>query len=388
MANIYYGLSERACSRTWIELDLDALRHNVRTIRSLLQPGTDIIAVVKSDAYGHRASITAPCLEDMGITKFAVAALDEAIELREAGIKGEILILGYTDPLFATELMQYGIAQTVIDRRHGLLLNQAAAALGHKLDVHLKIDTGMHRLGIDARNPEEAAEMLALEYLNYRGIYSHFASTDSIAPDDIAYTRMQAGRFFDLIEKLRSMGVEVPMTHLQNTYGLINYRDIACDCVRVGAMLFGMGNREPQKSSIVHDLRPLISLRSKIATIRTLQKGECFGYGTMFCAQRESRIAVMPLGYWEGMSRKLACGRGEAIVKGIRVPFAGLVCMDQLGLDITDVPGAEPGDIATFIGKDGGEEIEIVHAATAAETLHAEVYCRTGRRTDLVVLNA
>lgn len=387
MTRVHRGLSARACSRTWIELDLDALRHNVRTIQSLLQPCTDLIAVVKSDAYGHKAAIVAPCLQDMGVTKFAVASLDEAIELREAGIKGEVLILGYTDPLFTPELLHHRISQTVIDRTHGLQLSRTACALGQTLDVHLKIDTGMHRLGIDARNVEETAEMLALPNLNYRGIYTHFASTDSVAEKDIAYTRMQAGRYFSLVEKLKSMGIDVPPTHMQNTYGLINYPDLVCGSVRVGAMLFGMGNREPEKSHVVHDLRPILSLRSKIALIRTLEEGECFGYSTMFCAKRKSRIAVMPLGYWEGMSRKLACGKGEALVHGTRVPFAGLVCMDQLGLDITDVPGAKPGDTATLIGRDGEEEIEIVCAANAAETLHAEVYCRIGRRTDTVVLN-
>ena len=388
MANIYYGLSDRACARTWVELDLDALRHNVRTIRSLLQPNTDIIAVVKSDAYGHRAGIMAPCLEQEGISMFAVASLDEAIELREIGIKGHILILGYTNPLFLPELMQYRINQTVVDREHGIRLNREASKHGKVLGVHLKIDTGMHRLGIDARRPTEVAEILALPHLQFNGIYSHFASTDSIAEDDIAYTRMQADRYFHLIDTLNNKGVSVPMTHLQNTYGLINYPDIRCDRVRVGAMLFGMGHREPQKSHIVHDLRPVLSLRSKIVLIRTLQEGECFGYGTMFRSERESRIAMMPIGYFEGISRKLACGRGQALVHGKRVPIAGLVCMDQLGLDVTDVPGVQPGDIATFIGKDGSEEIEIVQAANAAETLHAEVYCRLGKRTDAVVLNA
>lgn len=383
----YYGLSERSCSRAWIEINLQNLRHNIRLIRTLLQPGSDIIAVVKADAYGHRAKIIAPCLQDMGIDSFAVATLDEAIELRESGITGTILILGHTDPIFIQELLEHKITQTVIDKAHGLQLDAAAAQRGRKLDVHLKIDSGMHRLGIDTRQPEEAAALLALKNLNYTGIYTHLAATDSIAPEDIAYTHGQIESFQAMIGTLKEMGIQVPRTHMQNSYGLLNYPDVICDSVRVGAILYGMGCKEPQKSNVVIDLRPVLSLRAKIATVRTLAEGECFGYGMMFRATRESRIAILPLGYVEGLPRKLACGKGTALVNGRRVPIAGLVCMDQLALDVTDVPGTIPGDVATFIGRDGEEEIGIVDVAVAAETLHVEIYCRLGRRVATVVID-
>lgn len=384
--DIYHGLSDRACSRAWVEIDLNNLRHNIALIRTLLQPGTDIIAVVKADAYGHRAKIIAPCLQDMGITYFAVATLDEAIELRDAGITGSILILGHTDPLFINELLEYRITQTVIDKEHGLLLDRAAGSLGQILDVHLKIDSGMHRLGIDARQPAEAAGMFDLKNLNFTGIYTHLAATDSVAEEDIAYTYKQINAFNELIGTLKTMGIQVPMTHMQNSYGLLNYPEVICDSVRVGAILYGMGCKEPSKSHVVIDLRPVLSLRARIATIRTLPQGECFGYGMMFRAERETRIAILPLGYVEGLPRKLACGKGSAIVNGVRVPIAGIVCMDQLALDVTDVPGVKTGDTATFIGKDGGEEIGIVDVANAAETLHVEIYCRTGKRIATVVL--
>lgn len=383
----YYGLSERGCSRAWIEIDLQNLRHNIRLIRTLLQPGSDIIAVVKADAYGHRAKIIAPCLQEMGIDSFAVATLDEAIELRASGIMGTILILGHTDPIFIQELLQHKITQTVIDKTHGLQLDAAAAQTGQKLDVHLKIDSGMHRLGIDTRQPEEAAGLLALKNLNYTGIYTHLATTDSIAPEDIAYTHGQIEAFQTMIGTLKEMGIPVPRTHMQNSYGLLNYPDVICDSVRVGAILYGMGCKEPHKSNVVIDLRPVLSLRARIATIRTLAKGECFGYGMMFQAEKESRIAILPLGYVEGLPRKLACGKGTAIVNGRRVPIAGLVCMDQLALDVTDVPDAKPGDVATFIGRDGEEELGIVEVAAAAETLHVEIYCRLGQRVATVIID-
>ncbi len=387
MMDTYHGLSERACSRAWIELDLKSLRHNVGLIRSLLRPGTGLIAVVKSDALGHKARIVAPCMQELGVDFFAVATLNEAIELREAGITGSILILGHTDPMFLPELLEYRITQTLIDQDHALLLDRAAAKAGRRPEAHLKIDTGMHRLGIDARTPAEAAGMFALKNLNITGVYTHLAATDSIAPQDIAYTEMQIDAFYKLIHALKERGVRVPLTHMQNTYGLINYPDITCDRVRVGAMLYGMGSREPQKSSVVLDLRPVLSLRAKITTTRTLAEGECFGYGMMFRAERKSRIAILPLGYTEGIPRKLACGKGTAIVKGIRVPIAGLVCMDQLALDVTEVPQVNAGDVATFIGRDGDLENEIVDVANAAETLHAEIYCRLGRRLSTVVID-
>lgn len=387
IADTYYGLSERACSRAWLEIDLKSLRHNVNLIRSLLRPGSGMIAVVKADAYGHRAKIVAPCIQEMGVHSFAVATLNEAIELREAGITGSILILGHTDPLFLPELLQYHITQTLVDKEHALLLDQAAGKAGRILETHLKIDSGMHRLGIDAREPAQAAGLFALKNLKITGVYTHLASTDSIAPEDIDYTHKQIEAFYGLIRNLKELGVQVPMTHMQNTYGLINYPGVVCDNVRVGGMLYGMGNREPQKSSVVLDLRPVLSLRARITTTRTLDIGECFGYGMMFKAARPSRIAILPLGYTEGLPRKLACGRGSALIKGQRVPIAGLICMDQLALDVTDVPEVKTGDVATLIGWDGGVENEIVAMANAAETLHAEIYCRLGRRLATVVID-
>ncbi|HPF19445.1 MAG: alanine racemase [Eubacteriales bacterium] len=383
-----HGLTaERACSRAWIEINLKNLRHNIALLRTFLQPNSNIIAVAKADAYGHKANIVVPCMQEMGIRSFAVATLGEAIELREAGITGTILILGHTDPLFLRELLEYRITQTVIDKAHGIQLDAAAAQAGQIPEVHLKIDSGMHRLGIDTRQPEDAAAMFALENLNITGIYTHLAATDSIAGEDIAYTRRQIDAFNGLLRTLQGMNIQIPLTHMQNSYGLLNYPDVCCDSVRIGASLYGMGSKEPHKSNVIIDLRPVLSLRARIVMIRTLEKGECFGYGMMFRADRKSRIAILPLGYVEGLPRKLACGRGTALVHGRRVPFAGLVCMDQLALDVTDVPDAKPGDTVTLIGRDGEEEIGIVDVAEAAETLHVEILCRIGQRVATVVID-
>ena len=366
-------------NRAWREINLQALLENARTLRQTLPAGSHLMAVVKADAYGHGAAVIARTLSQHGIDRFAVACLEEGIALRKQGIPGQILVLGYTPPEAAAQLMRWRLTQTVADAAHGRALNAAE----YSFPVHLALDTGMHRLGIDASDRAAILEMFQLPHLQIRGVFSHLCVADSMLPSDRAYTQKQLTAFFAAIDTIRANGYDPGDTHIQASYGLLNLPPQPCSCARIGIALYGLSS---DTAPVAHPLplSPVLSLRARIATIRSLAAGEGAGYGLAYRAKQNCRIAIVTIGYADGLPRALSTCGGRALVHGISCPMCGRICMDQLLLDVSAVPEAAPGDIVTLIGQDGEAALRAEDIAVQCGTITNELLSRLGARLPFV----
>ncbi|PYG87624.1 serine/alanine racemase [Ruminiclostridium sufflavum DSM 19573] len=370
----------KSMDRAWLELDMNNLKHNVEALSKAMPHDCELMAVVKAGAYGHGLFEVSSYVNRLGVKVFAVATIEEGIELRRFGIVGEILILGYTDPERAKELCKYNLTQTLIDFNYAVCLNSQ----GFNVKAHIKIDTGMHRLGFDVYETAHILEVFSLDKLKIYGIYTHLCSSDSLSEDAADFTRRQIEKFYELLELLKNNGAELPKIHIQSTYGLLNYPELKCNYIRAGVSLYGVLSTPNSETRLQLDLRPVLSLKSKIILIRKIKSGESMGYGRAFTANRDSLLAILPVGYADGFPRNLSCGNGEVIIRGCRAPTAGRICMDQLAVDITDIPGAAVGDIATLIGKDGQEELSAPEAADNSATITNELLSRMGARLKIV----
>lgn len=365
--------------RAWIEIDLNALEHNVRQLRSIMPLGCELMAVVKAEAYGHGAFQIATHLQKLGIKAFAVATIDEGILMRHYGIIGDILILGYTCPARAKELRRYDLIQTLIDYDHAVAMD----AQGVKIRSHIKIDTGMHRLGFDVADFGKVCNAFMLPHIHVEGIYTHLCVSDSLDDEDIKFTQDQVAKFNQLLRFLSSIGFQRPKVHIQSSYGLLNYPEINCDYARVGIALYGVYSSLDDRTKQAVALRPVLSLKSRVVSIRDIPKGESVGYGKAFTAQRDTRIAIIPIGYADGVPRNLSCGNGHVLIAGQRAPIIGRVCMDQMTVDVTDILGIEIGMIVSLIGKNGYSEISAEEMAAHAGTITNEILSRLGQRLSI-----
>jgi len=368
--------------RAWVEIDLSNLEHNVKVLRKAMPQKCELMAVVKADAYGHGAFEIAAHLNKINVKAFAVATIGEGIELRRCGVMGEILILGYTAPARAKELHKYDLTQTLIDYDYSLLLNEQ----GYDVKSHIKIDTGMHRLGFDKEDIEKISCVFAMKHIKVSGIYTHLCVSDSLDDNDICFTNMQIESFYKLLTLLKKKGISLPKIHIQSSYGLLNYPELKCDYVRAGVLLYGVLSFPDDKTKLHLDLRPVLSLKARVILIRTIKKGDSVGYGRAFIADRDSIIALLPIGYADGFPRNLSYGKGCVLIKGCQAPVVGKICMDKLAVDVTDIPDVKVGMTATLIGKDGNEEIAAPIVAKNSESITNELLSRMGRRLKISVL--
>lgn len=369
----------RPDARAWRELDLDALEHNARVLQGTLPPESELMAVVKAEAYGHGAVPVARFLQKQGVRAFAVACLAEGIQLRKVGIRGTILILGHTPADQALHLRRWRLTQTVADAAHGAQL----AAAGGRIHVHLALDTGMHRLGIPAGDRRAIARLYRQKNLIIDGVFSHLCVSDSLSPGDTAYTSQQLSRFYDTVNWMRTAGLDPGAIHIQASYGALNLPPQPCRYLRAGIALYGVYS---QFGPVLHplDLRPVLSLKARISTLRTLDPGEEAGYGRVFQADRPTTLAVISIGYADGLPRSLSQQGGQVLLHGRRCPMVGRMCMDQLLADVTDCPEASPGDVVTLIGRDGNETLRAEEAAQQCGTITNELLSRLGARLDLI----
>ena len=369
-------------SRAWLELDRAALRHNIEVLNARLPQGCRLMAVVKANGYGHGAVPVALECQAKGVEAFCVATSQEGVELRESGITGEILVLGYTHPTLAPLLHRYRLTQTVLDSDYAEELNRQ----GLPLDVHVKIDTGMHRLGEPWDKIEDIAWIFTLSRLRVTGLYTHLCTSSGTAPADAAFTRAQSRAFHDCVTALKARGLTVPRVHAMASYGLINYPETGGDYARVGIALYGvLGTKADTQTSTV-GLRPVLSLKARVAQVRTLRAGESAGYDLKFTAQRETKLAVLTIGYADGLPRALSQGVGSVLIRGQRAPIAGRVCMDQTLVDVTDIPGVAPGDTAVLIGRSEEREISACDLAGQTGTISYEILSRLSARLERVVV--
>lgn len=356
----------------WAEIDLTAIAHNIRTIKKLLQPGTKFCAVVKANAYGHGAVPVAQIAVREGVDYLAVAILNEAVELRKSGIQLPILILGYTPPRQADLLVNYDITQTVFSSDMAIALSKAAVAAQKTAKVHMKIDTGMSRIGIQ---PEEAGEFAAmmqrLPGIELEGVFSHFASADN---KDKIFADIQFERFTQALATIESRGIVIPIKHIANSAATLDLPETHLDMVRPGIILYGLQPSKEIEKTI--DLRPAMKLKAEICYVKMLPTNVPIGYGRTFVTTRESCIATLPLGYADGWSRLLS-GKARVLINGQYAPLVGKVCMDQCMVDVTDIPNVTPGNEVLLFGL---PELPIEEVAFHMKTINYEIVCMVGKR--------
>ena len=369
-------------SRAWIELDRAALRNNVIALQSVLPRNCKLMAVVKANAYGHGAALVARELRSLGVSSFCVATVLEGVELRKSGTRGEILILGYTHPAQFQLLRRYRLTQTVADAAYAAVL----AEYGRKVSVQVALDTGMHRLGERCERFEDILRIFSYRNLTIKGVYSHLCADDADSPEARTYTHMQAEALETTIARLRQAGCTVENVHLQASYGLLNYPALQGSAVRAGIALYGMLSTRLDTERCALPLQPVLSLKARVALVKDLFKGEAAGYGLTHVAERDSKIAVLTIGYADGLPRALPSGAGKVLINGCAAPIIGRICMDQTMVDITGIPNVSSGDIAVLIGKSSGEEITACDLAEQAGTISNEILSRLGGRLERVIV--
>ena len=361
---------------TWAEIDLDAIVHNFDAFRAGVGPDVGIMGIVKADAYGHGAVPVARTLAAKGVSMFGVAIVAEAAELRQAGIRAPIQILGPLLPEEIAAALELDCALTVSDA--GFAREIALRAQGRNAAVHLKINTGMGRLGVaEDQAVPLAKEIVSHPELSLAGVMTHFPSADD---PDRAFTERQIRRFRELCDEIRGQGIEIPRRHAANSAGVLRFRESYFDMIRPGISMYGL-DAPPE----VLDLRPAMTLKTRVAFLREARPGETLNYGRTFTAERNMRVAVIPIGYEDGFNRRLS-NRGAAIVRGRRVRIVGRVCMDQTLVDVTDVPGVELGDEVVLYGRQNGETIRCEEVAELLGTIANEIVCAVGRRVPRVYL--
>ena len=366
----------KSCLRpTWLEIDLSALANNVRLLRRRIGPDRILYAVVKANAYGHGADIVAPAALRAGANRLAVAALNEAVSLRQAGLEAPILVLGYTPPDDAETLLELSLTATVYDRRTALAFADAAARQGKRMAVHLKVDTGMHRLGVDHDAAFElCAQIDRNDHLQVEGIYTHF-STASQA--DQGYAREQLRRFSTLLSTLARAGCRPPIAHAANSAATLALPDAHLDAVRCGILLYGLspGSECPAPPQ----MRPVLSWKARIAQVRRLSAGEPVSYGNTWRAPQDCAVAVVPVGYADGFPRSPRTWQ-NVLIGGREAPIVGRVCMDQTVVDVTRIvdSGVDvlQDDEAVLIGRQVGRAISADTVAARLDTIHYEVTSR------------
>ncbi len=363
----------RGC--TWAEVDLSALIHNFSVVRQCYGKDRAILSIVKTDAYGHGAVPIAQALETAGSEGFCVSNLWEAAQLRSCGITKPIVILGYTPASMAQALAQQHIHQCVFDLAYAKALDLAAAAAGVRVCVHIKLDTGMGRLGFDCRSEEapgltEALQVLQLPNLEVTGVFMHFATADADAQEDRVFTQSQAQRFRKAVAAMEATGHCFDFIHCCNSAGTLSLPALG-NAIRPGIVLYGLS---PLERSIP-ELKPVMSLYSTVSMVKTLAPGESVSYGRTYVAPQARRIATVCIGYGDGVPRLLS-GKGHVLIRGKKAPIVGRICMDHLCVDVTDIEGVCTGDTVTVFGPG----LPVEELAGQAQTIHYEILCGISKR--------
>ncbi|PKM71900.1 MAG: alanine racemase [Firmicutes bacterium HGW-Firmicutes-16] len=369
--------------RAWKELNMDNLRHNCEVICKLLPENCQLMPALKANAYGHGAVEVARELNAMGLSAFCVATLHEGVELRKNGIKGEILILGYTHPNEFYLLRKHRLTQTVLDSEYAKAIN----SYRHKIHVHIGIDTGMHRLGECSENIDNILEMFKCENLVVDGMFTHLCASDSMEKPFAEYTNAQILLFYGVVNEIKAQGIKCPKLHIQSSYGVMNYPELKCDYARVGIALYGLMSTQEDTEKCNLALRPVLSVKSRVSAVKNLAAGEFAGYGMEFEAPCDMKIAVLSIGYADGIPRSLSCGKGSVLIAGKKAPIIGRICMDQMSVDVTDIPFIRQNDIADIIGKSGNDVITAGDIAKQAGTISNEILSRLGGRLSLACKN-
>lgn len=361
--------------RTQAKIDLDAVEYNYNNTRAKLPQDCKLLGVIKADAYGHGAVELARFLENK-CDFFGVACIEEAVELKKAGIKTPILILGYVAPAFYDLVVEYDIRIPVFSYDTAKALSDEAVKQGKTVPFHFCIDTGMSRIGfqVNEGSADVCKQICTLPNIEAEGLFSHFATADET---DLTKALAQREKYKKFVEMLESRGIQIPIKHLNNSAGIMNF-DEYFDMCRMGIILYGLYPSEEVDKSLL-DIKPVMSWLTHISHIKTLEAGREVSYGGTFKTTEPRVIATIPVGYADGYPRCLS-NKGRVIINGQYAPIVGRVCMDQFMVDVTDVDGAELDSIVTLVGKDGDAELSMEEVSNAAYSFNYELPCRVARR--------
>lgn len=372
--------------RVHADIDLDAVCHNMEEMHRLVDPHTKLMAVIKTDGYGHGAIPIARELEEIEyVYGYAVAAEEEAVALRTAGIKKPILILGYTFPEQYESLLKHHITPAIFTSESAKMLSETAGRLHVTAPVHIKLDTGMGRVGflVSEERADEIAQIGKLPNIMIEGMFTHFAKADET---DKTSAHRQLADFLHMADMLKERGLTIPLLHCSNSAGILDLPQANLDIVRAGITLYGL-----HPSEEVHlermDMRPVLSLKSKVAHIKTLPAGYGISYGATYVTPSERVIATIPVGYGDGYARSLS-NKGEVLIRGRRAQICGRVCMDQFMVDVTEIPDVCVGDEVTLVGTDGSEQITLEELGEKSGRFNYEFACDLGKRIPRVFYKA
>lgn len=367
--------------RIYARIDLDALKHNVEEIRRCKNDDALLMGVVKAGAYGHGADVVAHELEGMGFDWFAVATADEGIELRNSGIKKPILVLGYCHPDQYPELIRWQITPTIYTFEMADALNNAAKAAGKIVNIHIKIDTGMSRIGFvtEEKTVDIIKKINRLENIHIQGVFTHFACADTL---DKSHVEQQIEKFNWMIRRLTEENISVELFHCSNSASIMELPSEHMNMVRAGIILYGLyPSDEVNVNSMA--LKPVMSIYSHIVHLKEVPAGITVGYGATYTTKGKTRIATIPVGYADGYPRILS-NRAYVLIRGHRAPIIGRICMDQLMVDVTDISEAETGDVVTIIGRDGDEILSVEEVSEMAGSFNYEFICDVSWRVPRV----
>lgn len=375
--------------RAWVEIDLDCIAHNVREIKKYLNPGVRLMGVVKADAYGHGVRETARTILENGADSLAVAFIDEAIELRRYDVSVPIMILGNSPTASIEDLIKYDVTPAVFTEEFAQELSKVAVTEERTAKIHIKVDTGMHRIGFlygaDVSERKKTIEKIVriskLPNIEIEGIFSHLSSSDD---EDQTYTYEQFEYFKELTEELTALGVNIPIRHIANSAALVRFPEMQLDMVRAGVILYGMYPSAGENYSGVK-LKPAMSFKTRVINIQKLEAGSGISYGRTFITDSPTKIATLAVGYADGYSRVLS-NKVRVLTKGRYAKQLGRICMDQCMIDVTNVNNINIGDEVTLFGSDGGGTISIEEIAAEVGTINYEIACLVGRRIPRVYI--
>ncbi|MDO4489923.1 MAG: alanine racemase [Lachnospiraceae bacterium] len=363
--------------RCYAEISLDAIRSNIYQVKKRLPEGVKVLAVIKANGYGHGALKVGACLEDL-VDYFAVATIEEAVQLREGGILQPVMILGYTSPKQYMDLIRHDIIPTIYRKEDALLLSRMASHIGRDVKIHFAVDTGMTRIGFQVE-PAEAdvmAEIAALPHIIAEGMFSHFACADMT---DKAFSEQQMEKFEEMIRLLEERGVEIPVKHLCNSAGIMEFDSHRYNMVRSGIITYGLYPSEEVKKENL-DLIPAMSWKAHVIHVKEVPAGRGVSYGATYVTEGEStRIATISVGYADGYPRSLS-SKGRVLIRGEYAPILGRVCMDQMMVDVSHIPDVQVEDVVTLVGTDQGRSITVEELGELSGSFNYEMVCAVSER--------
>ena len=373
---------EKIMRPVWAEIDLDAIAYNTRNIKKLIGD-KDLIAVVKANCYGHGVIGIIPTLLENGVSRFAVAMISEALEIRDNKITTPVMILGFTPLYLGEELINNNIEQTVYDLDYARELSKIALTLNKKAKIHIAIDTGMGRIGFlpNEKSIDNITEICSLEGIEVIGIFTHFSTSDE---KDKEYSHEQFTKMLSVMDTLKKRGIDIPLKHVANSGAIIDLPDTYLDAVRAGIILYGYyPSDEIDKNNLA--LKPALTLKATITNVKTLEKDMYVSYGRTFKTSNETIVATIPVGYADGYLRKLA-ENGKVIIKGEFAPIIGRICMDQFMIDVTNIPDVKIGDEVILLGEKNGLKYNADDMAKKLDTINYEVTCMLKSRLPRVYI--